>query len=172
MRKNGRHEGMQLVLQGMTKVVLDYNQGFVVQPGHRPVRIALGGRYRFRKHYYELIDDLKATGEEFQCAQIIDALPRSSIGCATPPANRGSASGSAPARALLPDFVCELNNGRLFVVEYKGAMLADGVDAAIKRQIGEQWAKAREGKCLFVMVTKQDDDGRDVRAQLQRALAK
>ena len=48
-----------------------------------------------------------------------------------------------------PDFVAMLTDGRILVVEYKGAYLADG--AVEKKLIGELWAEASGGKCLFAM---------------------
>lgn len=34
------------------------------------------GRHKFRKHYYKVIGDMKADGEEFQCAQWLDNHPK------------------------------------------------------------------------------------------------
>jgi len=47
-----------------------------------------------------------------------------------------------------PDFVCELNDGRMLVVEYKGEAYATNDDSAEKR-ISEKWAEMSERKCLF-----------------------
>ena len=49
-----------------------------------------------------------------------------------------------------PDFVCLLRDGRILVVENKGAHLWE--NAKEDREIGELWAKRSGGKCLFVMV--------------------
>ena len=64
-----------------------------------------------------------------------------------------------------PDFVARLIDGRLLVVEYKGAHLATGEDSAAKRAIGALWERQSEGKCLFIMVER-ELDGRDMRQQL------
>lgn len=64
-----------------------------------------------------------------------------------------------------PDFVAQLEDGRLLVVEYKGAHIADGPDTAEKRTIGYLWEKKSGGKCLFVVVEKMVGSN-DVRAQL------
>jgi type III restriction enzyme len=48
-----------------------------------------------------------------------------------------------------PDFVCQLNDGRILVVEYKGAHLVG--EAADKAAVGAVWASRSGGKCLFVM---------------------
>jgi type III restriction enzyme len=52
-----------------------------------------------------------------------------------------------------PDFVAELTDGRLFVVEYKGADRYSNDDSREKRDIGSVWAAASNGRCHFVMVT-------------------
>ncbi|MCE6123028.1 DNA recombination protein RmuC, partial [Acinetobacter baumannii] len=49
-----------------------------------------------------------------------------------------------------PDFICKLPNGKILVVEYKGA---DKWEAAKDdRQIGESWANLSEGQCKFIMI--------------------
>jgi type III restriction enzyme len=55
-----------------------------------------------------------------------------------------------------PDFLCQLNDGRVMVVEYKGGYLYDASDAEEKRAVGEVWASRSRGKCLFVMPIKGD----------------
>ena len=52
----------------------------------------------------------------------------------------------------IDDFVALLNDGRILVVEYKGAFLATALDAQEKRLIGELWANRSSGKCLFLMI--------------------
>lgn len=61
--------------------------------------------------------------------------------------------------------MAQLEDGRLLVVEYKGAHIADGPDTAEKRTIGQLWERKSGGKGLFVVVEK-TIDGRDMRAQM------
>lgn len=70
-----------------------------------------------------------------------------------------------------PDFVALLNDGRLFVVEYKGAHIAEGPDTAEKRTVGALWEQRSEGKGLFLMAEKQHD-GLDVSDQLRGKVAR
>lgn len=65
-----------------------------------------------------------------------------------------------------PDFVAELTDGRIFVVEYKGA--DHWADAAEDRAIGEVWARATGN--LYLMVRAKDDHGRAPLAQLMAHL--
>ena len=53
-----------------------------------------------------------------------------------------------------PDFVCQLTDGRVLVVEYKGKHLL--AESAEKAAVGAVWASRSGGKCLFVMPTDQD----------------
>ena len=82
---------------------------------------------------------------------------------------RGASSGLVLAadceRRFYPDFVAKLADGRLLVVEYKGAHIANSPDTAEKRTIGTLWENASEGKGLFI-VAENMVDGVDVRGQL------
>ena len=51
-----------------------------------------------------------------------------------------------------PDFVAELVDGRLLVVEYKGDGYATNDDSREKRLVGERWAQTTDQR--FVMVEK------------------
>jgi type III restriction enzyme len=80
---------------------------------------------------------------------------------------------NAPQRdKFYPDFVALLNEGRFFVVEYKGALLAGaGVDDTNeKRAVGRLWESRSGGKGAFLVVEKVID-GRDMRAQMLEKVA-
>jgi type III restriction enzyme len=65
-----------------------------------------------------------------------------------------------------PDFVALLNDGRVLVIEYKGAYLATTEDTKQKQIIGELWAERSKGKCVFVMVENREF------GQIDRAIGK
>jgi type III restriction enzyme len=75
--------------------------------------------------------------------------------------------GAIPSDKFYPDFVAQLNDGRFFIVEYKGALLAGaGVDDTNeKRAIGRLWEDRSDGKGVFLVVEKQIN-GRDMRSQM------
>jgi type III restriction enzyme len=50
-----------------------------------------------------------------------------------------------------PDFVCQLTDGRVLVVEYKGGDRYTAEDAEEKRTIGAVWESRSNGRCLFTM---------------------
>ncbi len=68
-----------------------------------------------------------------------------------------------------PDFLVSMEDGRLSIVEYKGAHLADGPDTSEKRVIGEIWARKSEGKCVF-LIAERSKDGKDTRGQILEGL--
>lgn len=53
-----------------------------------------------------------------------------------------------------PDFVCKLTDGRVVVIEYKGA--DRWVGAEEKRMVGSLWAELSGGSCGFVMATEKN----------------
>src|SRR5688572_651106 len=69
-----------------------------------------------------------------------------------------------------PDFVAQLKDGRVLVVEYKGAGYLSNDDTKEKRTIGEVWAAASKGRCLFAMVTDAQSAGKSMAEQLRDAV--
>ena len=63
-----------------------------------------------------------------------------------------------------PDFVAKLTDGRILVVEYKGAGWLGNPDTDEKTILGRVWAE-RSGN-LFLLATKKDAVGRDLTAQI------
>lgn len=55
-----------------------------------------------------------------------------------------------------PDFVAQLNDGRVLVVEYKGGDRITNDDSREKRRIGDLWAARSGGQALFAMVGLED----------------
>jgi len=69
-----------------------------------------------------------------------------------------------------PDFVAELQDGRLMVVEYKGADRYSNDDSKEKRAIGEVWASLSNNRCLFVMVTAPALAGKTLAEQMRSVM--
>ncbi len=128
------------------------------------------GRYRFLKHYYGVIGDLKEappkqSDHEYHCAVAIDELPQVRHWVRNLPRFPEFSFWLPTSKdRFYPDFVAELSDGRLLVVEYKGAHLLNK-DTDEKDQIGRQWAASSGGKCLFLMAVA-NDNGRDVATQI------
>ncbi len=150
----------------------DWQHPHVFEPGRYPAPAAsrYAGRYQFPKHYFPVLADLKDGGQEFACAQLIDRHPQvkqwvrnldtAPCGFALP-TSRGR---------FFPDFVAELRDGRVAVLEFKGAHLLNDPYEIEKRQVGERWATASGGRAVFAWLT-QSRDGLGTEAQLNLALA-
>jgi len=110
------------------------------------------GVFDFRGHYYGRIGDFDSK-EEFECAVHLDILAqRGEIKFWVRNLVRKEACSFFLQKAdgrFYPDFICQLNNGNVLVVEYKGA---DKWEATKDdRLIGGLWAELSHGKCHFVM---------------------
>jgi hypothetical protein len=62
-----------------SKAKIDISADFIYEfsPSHYPAKAPFyNGSYKFEKHYYgnNRIEDMKAKGEEFECARAIDTL--------------------------------------------------------------------------------------------------
>lgn len=126
------------------------------------------GRLKFQKHFLGP-DNVPAfdgdeTGEEAQCAAAIDSLFEVKYWVRNVARHLNSFRLPTSTDNFYPDFVAMLNDGRLLVVEYKGAHLADTSDTDEKRTIGRLWEQKKGG--LFIVAEK-EVDGKDVRGQLQ-----
>ena len=148
-----------------TPVVVSPDHCFSFDPHGYPYNTRYEGAYRFQKHYYRDVGDLKSDGEEFECAQFIDTLPQVNFwvrNLERKPLHSFWLQTSTDK--FYPDFVCLLTNGRYLVVESKGIHLWSADDAKEKREIGELWEKRSDGKCLFIMPRGPDFDA--IRAKL------
>lgn len=136
---------------------------FRFDPGIYPARnVYRGGSYRFTKHFYgsHLIHDLQERtpggelSEEFLCARAIDTCAEVKHWVRNIE-RQEKASFWLPTSTdyFYPDFVAELHDGRVLVIEYKRENLWDTEDSREKRVIGAQWEENYlEG--IFLMVRK------------------
>ncbi len=110
------------------------------------------GGYRFQKHLLRVIGELKDEGEEFECAVFLDQMPEVKVWVRNLERRPTSSFWLQTATdRFYPDFVAELQDGRILVVEYKGEDRWSNDDSREKRAVGDLWADRSQGKCLFVM---------------------
>jgi type III restriction enzyme len=119
------------------------------------------GSFQFKKHYFgpkpgELPETTPSgkLKEEFQCAQHIDGLPEVKFWVRNLPRKATSFRLPTSRDWFYPDFLCQLTDGRMMVVEYKGGHL--WADAEEKRAVGAVWASRSGGRCMFIMPTEGD----------------
>ena len=163
--------GFQMLLDKPEAITASFTHAFRFDPQRYPARPPFyRGAWRFCKHYYPQIADLKSEGEEFRCARAIDSHPRVLHWVRNIPREpRFSFWLPTSTDYFYPDFVCELTDQRLLVVEYKGGHL-DNADTAEKERIGQLWARTSGGKCVFLMAF-EEKNGRDLAAQIDAAIA-
>lgn len=152
------------------RVETSQNYAFTFDPNNYPAHWPYTGRYQFSKHYYSIVGELESSGEEFECAQAIDRCHQVKYWVRNL-AQQPQFSFRLPLANgyFYPDFVCELTDSRILVVEYKGAHLEE-FDIE-KRNIGELWAEKSQGKALFLWAVKEDGQNRDVYRQLEEKMS-
>jgi type III restriction enzyme len=119
------------------------------------------GGFQFKKHYFGVKPgELKETTpnggitEEFKCAQFLDGLPEVKFWVRNLARKATSFRLQTSTDWFYPDFLCQLADGRVVAVEYKGAHL--WADAEEKRAVGAVWQSRSDGQCVFVMPTEGD----------------
>ncbi len=128
------------------------------------------GKFNFAKHFYPVLSDLTDGSEEWHCAMALEHHPlvvRWARNLDSDPV-AGFWLPTSFGR-FYPDFVCELTDGRLFVAEYKGAHLRALPKEIEKGQVGQVWAEASKGQCVFAMLFKQES-GLNLMQQIDKAL--
>ncbi|MFM2111956.1 MAG: hypothetical protein RLZZ271_616 [Pseudomonadota bacterium] len=169
--KAAKTQFRQLVLEEAWVIEPDWSHPQVFQPNAYPAPAAsrYGGRYEFSKHYYPVLADLKDGGEEFFCAQLIDNHAKVKHWVRNLDTAPYGFSLATSRGRFFPDFVAELMDGRIAVIEYKGAHLVNDPYEIEKRQVGELWARNSKGRCLFAMIVK-DKAGVGMSGQLDALL--
>ncbi|ADU62681.1 MAG: DEAD/DEAH box helicase family protein [Pseudodesulfovibrio sp.] len=169
LREQGLKDGYQLLLFApQAKVETSFSNALAFPAsGYAESIQAYTGVYRFKNHFYPLVRDLKSKGEEFECALALDANPQVEWWVRNVDRQQGSFWLPLSNARFYPDFVAKLSDGRTLAVEYKGQHLVSGDDSKEKENIGALWEAKGNGKALFLMAVKVDDQGRDVQRQIQ-----
>lgn len=151
------------------KVEASFDDGFTFKDGMYWDQRRYRGRWKPRRHFlgaeHVPAFDGAENGEEFQCAQAIDSLPGVKFWIRNVARHPNSFWLPTATDKFYPDFVAQLDDGRLLVVEYKGAHIAEGADTNEKRTIGQLWQRQSGGRGLFIVVEK-ESNGKDMRGQL------
>lgn len=150
LRRESRAQAHQLFLdgQGPGDLVVSPEVAFTF-PATSVYSSLYAGRHRFQHHFYPEVGSFDS-GEEEECATFIDGLDKVSTWVRNPSQKPlYSFWLQTSSDRFYPDFVCKLTDGRLLVVEYKGAHLYEA--AAEKRILGDVWAARSNGTCLFTM---------------------
>ena len=75
-RQQAMNKGYQKTLfAGDADILTTYDFSYEFKADNYPIRSPYhSGKYDFEKHYYPQIENMKPSGEEFDCAQIIESL--------------------------------------------------------------------------------------------------
>ena len=130
IRRKERHRIYQRYLFAPgAKATVSFDHSFSFKEGMYGNQRRYRGRWKPRKHFLGPDQvpafDGAADGEEFQCAQALDALPRLKYWVRNVARHPDSFWLPTATDKFYPDFVALLEDGRLLVVEYKGAHIAD-----------------------------------------------
>jgi type III restriction enzyme len=128
------------------RLIVDFQ--FMLDQYHSSVTY-VGHPYEFTKHYYAQIGKLENTGEEFECAKAID-LTLEIKHWVRNLDQQGFWLPLATGK-FYPDFIGELQDGRILIIEHKGKIYATNDDSKEKARIGRLWAEHSQGKGLFLM---------------------
>jgi len=177
-RQAERNKVYQLNLfNAQEKPEISFDNGFKFADGmFADVPKHKGGKYSFGKHFIGQEEvpafDGKPGGEEEQCAFMLDTLPGLKHWTRNVARHRNAFWLPTATDRFYPDFVAMMEDGRLLVVEYKGADRSpeESRDSREKELIGQQWAKASNGKAVFVMATMERGNAAEIRTQVLAAL--
>lgn len=176
LRQQAMQKGFQWRLFEMAVPTMEEmaQYSFTFDAGKYPARNIYQGSYEFAKHFFPVIHDLREktgagkTAEEFRCAMAIDAHPKVKQWVRNIEKQQHCSFWLPTASDYFyPDFVAELIDGRVLVVEYKGEPYKTNDDSKEKIQVGHQWEKSSDGRCLFLFAVESDGLGRDVFKQLE-----
>ena len=159
------------LLAPQPQVTTSFADGFAFDKRRYPAAWFYSGAYQFKKHFVGGVGELANTGEEFECAKLLDTLPavRHWIRNLS---KRPQTSFWLPTSTdrFYPDFVARLGDERVFVLEYKGEHLITADEAKEKINIGQLWAAKSDGKGVFLMARERDERGRSLNDQIAAAL--
>lgn len=152
------------------QVTTSFADGFAFDNRPYPASWLYSGALQFKKHFFGSIGEMKASGEEFDCAKLLDAAPQVKFWIRNLSQRPDTSFWlQTSTDRFYPDFVATLQDGRLFVIEYKGE-LENPADSAEKENLGQLWADKSEGKGIFLMARIKDKQGRNLKEQIAHAL--
>jgi type III restriction enzyme len=149
LRAEAGERGMQLILGDILPTLTLGENGFSFSRNGYDPRTPYSGPWRARKHLFAQVGDLKHDSEEWRCAVAIDDHPAVKHWVRNVDRTHWSYWLPTSTDRFYPDFVGELTDGRVLVVEYKGADRKDNADSREKRNIGARLAEVSEGQVLF-----------------------
>jgi type III restriction enzyme len=154
------------------RVTTSFSSGFKFDNRPYPAAWFYSGALQFQKHFFGNVGELKANGEEFECAKLLDAAPQVKFWIRNLAQHPNTSFWlQTSTDRFYPDFVAMLQDGRIFVVEYKGEPYITNDDSREKLNVGELWAAKSNGQGLFLMAQMVDASGRRLYDQIADVIA-
>jgi type III restriction enzyme len=148
--KASRDHYQETLFGPQAAVETSFNFQFDFAPNvYAPRWLYAGHPHKFKKHFYAFVGELKNSGEEYECAKALDMTGKVKHWVRN--LERRGFSLPLAHGNFYPDFVAELDDGRILVVEHKGEVYATNDDSKEKCNIGALWEAVSGGKALFVM---------------------
>ena len=132
-------------------VVVTPDAAFSFDPLINPATTFHEGSWTPKHCYYARMGTMN--GPELECAKELDTLPAVRHWVRNGDSGQHAFSLPLAGGNFFPDFVAELNDGRVFVVEHKMEKFRNDPLELEKDLVGKHWASRSAGRCRFVMVT-------------------
>ena len=149
-------------------VVVTPDAAFQFDPLVNPATAFYEGAWTPTRCYYSRMG--KVNDDELECAQALDTMEGVRHWVRNGDSGQHAFSLPLAGGNFFPDFVAELDDGHVFVVEHKGAHLVNDPGEQEKDLVGRHWASRSGNKCRFAMVT-QAKAGPSLAKQIAAALA-
>jgi type III restriction enzyme len=141
-------------------VETSFDYTFSFDPENYPATLHYNGGFQFPKHYYQGLIGEFDSKDELELAKLLEMSPRVKRWVRN---IRGMYGLPLSTGMFYPDFVAELDDGRILVAEFKGGHLIQYDQE--KNSVGELWESKSGGKALFLWAVKKDAAGRDMYRQ-------
>lgn len=154
-RKEAEKWALQKLFSDESKIAVRPECEFNFLPDVYPVGARYEGPRQFGKHFYDQVGALN--GEEELCAWYLNALPQVETWVRNLEKKPAAAFWLQTEEGrFYPDFVAQLKDGRVAVVEYKGGDRISNDDSKRKTRVGALWQARSDGKGVFLMVGAED----------------
>ena len=156
-RRHGQHQRFLDLLGDEGRMSADVRLQCVFKSGRYAWDWQYNGFVTLPKHFFPQIGNLQSQGEEFECADFIaNRLDGVRDWVRNIERKPGAFSLPTSHQRFYPDFLVRMTDGRMLVVEYKGAHLYDNPEQVEKRRIGQLWERRAGERFRFVMPKRKD----------------
>ena len=142
----------ELLIQTMPEAIQTSDEfAFTVEEERYAPSRLFDARHKFSHHAFDLMAEMN--GPETECATRIDRHPNVArwLRNVQYPSQGGCWLPKSPG-SFFPDFIVELLNGVIVIVEYKMEKLSHDPEEQHKRAIGELWEKRSNGRGRFAWI--------------------